>query len=144
MAQANRIQVVKPQIVSVPVGRSGGGASKAKELAKRAAARVKSAAYENRHRLTAIGAATGLGVLERLEFSRPIVAKLQIGPVPPAGTLGAAAFVVEKLTGNHYAGHAATGLLSVAGYIIGRGEGGVQGIGARSPDREGHWEIVDA
>ncbi len=94
---------------------------------------VASTVGSEKHTLMAVGAAIGLGMLEKSGTKIPT-----IGPLGPAATAGLAAWVYGRMSGNVTAKHMATGLLSVAfnrwaatGTIAG---GDVMGVAAVYPD----------
>ncbi len=76
---------------------------------RRGGRRVASAAYSEKHTLTAIGAAIALGYAEKEKFPIP-----SLFGFSPATTAGVIAWAVGKYGRNRIAMHVATGLLCVA------------------------------
>lgn len=86
--------------------------------ARRVASLAVRAAINEKHTLTAVAAAGALGLAERNGIPIPHIALLG-----PAGTLGAAAWIAGKTSGNETLKHVATGLLSIAAYELAKGGG---------------------
>lgn len=92
-------------IIRVSAPRGGGFRKRARHYGRR----VVAGASSEKHTLMAVGAAIGLGMLEKSGTKIP-----SIGPLGPAATAGLAAWVYGRMSGNVTAKHMATGLLSVA------------------------------
>jgi hypothetical protein len=90
-------------------------------FARRGLSAVARRAMQEKHTLTAVGAATALGLARRFGVNLP-----KIDVLGTAGTYGAAAWAFARYTRSNVLAHVATGLLSVAGYQFGSG-GGMSG-----------------
>lgn len=98
---------------------------KVKAGARRAFGAAAKAARDEKHTLTAVVAAAGLGWAERpgKDGKPSLASKLpKIDALGVAGTYGGLAWVGAKLTKNPVLSHVATGLLSIAAYKFGRDE----------------------
>lgn len=105
------------KVIRVPrlpsVSRAG-----ARRFARRVGGAALQTARDEKHTLFAAGAAAALGYLEKQGQSLP-----KIEALGTAGTYGVAAWLAAKYTHNRSLRHVATGLLSVAAYKLGKGEG---------------------
>lgn len=113
------IRIATPQVRSV--------ARRAGRAVRRYGGAVGRAAAGEKHTLTAMLAAGGLGLVEKSGVAIPT-----IGPLGPAATLGVAAWLYGRHSKSQTAQHVATGLLCVAvnrwaatGTIAGEGHGAV-------------------
>ena len=78
-------------------------------------------AYEERHRIGAVLGGFALGMMDKALIEVPVIPFLG-----RAGTLGAAAWAIAKVTKNEWASHAATGLLAIAAYELSK-DGSISG-----------------
>lgn len=101
----------------------GRARARAVGFARRGASKAAQVAREERHGLTAIGAAGLIGLLKR--FAPDALALLRVGPLDETAVLGAALFVIGRMTQNQYAKNGAVGLLSVAVHNL--AAGGIEG-----------------
>jgi hypothetical protein len=88
---------------------------------KHAARRVGGAVAEEKHRIGAIGAGFILGLVDKSGIDLPTIPMLG-----KAGTLGAFCWAAGKWGKSRMASHAATGLLAIAAYELGK-EGHISG-----------------
>lgn len=91
------------------VVRMPGGRSRIRHYARAGVSAAARAAASERHTMVALAAAAAHGYMTR-PGSAPLPHVQQLGT---AGTYGAAAWVVGKMTGSTMAQHAATGLLAI-------------------------------
>lgn len=75
---------------------------------------IKKRAYDERHKLVAVGAALALGIAEKQGINLPHIEKLGV-----AGTYGLAAFLLSKPLKSTFLDQLATGFLSVSLYKLG-------------------------
>lgn len=111
---------------------SGGAVS----TAGRGAA-LKAAAMQEKHTLVAVGAAVALGMAKRQGWNLPHLPMLG-----PAASYGLAAWALAKYSKSRVAGHAATGLLSVAAYELASGGGQAGAPGVSGDDLAGGDELM--
>jgi hypothetical protein len=84
-------------------------------LARRGGTAAAAVAAAEKHTMWALGAAGALGYASREDMLTSVP---RIDALGVEGTLGAAAWVIGKMTGSKVASHVATGLLSVAIYKL--------------------------
>jgi len=102
---------------------------KAKAGLARAATRGRQVAYQQRHRIAAIGVGAGLGLLRR--FAPDTMAKLSYGPATPEIVIGLGALIASYFVHNEYIDHIATGALTVGAFQLTQSVGvsGAEGAG---------------
>jgi len=110
----------KPVIVRVPSFARG---SRGRAMARRGLSIAARQAASERQALTGIIAAGGLGFLARQGVALPHVQALGT-----AGTVGAIAWIIGKVTKQRMFRDAAAGLLSVAAYQHAKGGSAVEGL----------------
>lgn len=113
--------------VQVPASRAGAIRIAMPAPIRARARRVGSGIMSEKHTLTPLLAAYLLGVAKKNGTSLPTIMGLG-----PAASVGLIAWAVGKYGKNQMARHAATGLLSVAVYSYGKGEGIAGVAGAES------------
>ena len=103
------------RVPSFPRGR-------ARHLARRGLSAAARAAQSEKHTITALAAAGGLGFAKRMGVTLPKVEALGT-----AGTYGAAAWLAARFMKSRTLSHVATGLLCVAAFQHAAGGGSVSG-----------------
>lgn len=116
-AVATRTRVVRPQVKVVRVPSGVPARRRAGAMVRRGVSRAAAAARDEKHTLTALIAAGGLGLAKRQGISLP-----KIPQIGTAGTYGLAAWVAARMTKNKTMAHVATGLLSVSAFQLAAGE----------------------
>lgn len=115
--------MAKVSVIRVP--RLPASRGRVRHFARRAGSAVAAAARDEKHTLVAVGAAAALGYATRKGADgKSLSQKLpRIDALGVAGTYGILAWAGAKYTKNRTMRHVATGLLAVAAYKFGQGDG---------------------
>jgi len=112
MPRSSSVKIVRVPTFSSATKRRAAG------LARRGYSAAASAAKAEKHTFAAVGAAAVLGYLQKTGVSLP-----KVDALGASGTYGMIAWAAGRYMKSQVLGHVATGLLSVAAYQFGRGEG---------------------
>lgn len=111
-----RTRVVNPRVHVVRVP-SAGVRRRGSTAVRRGSTAAAKAVADEKHTLTALVAAAGLGLAKRQSIALP-----KIDSIGTAGTYGLAAWVGARMMKSRTLSHVATGLLSVASFTLAAGD----------------------
>lgn len=112
MATKSKVQIVRVPTFSAASKRRAAG------LARRGFSAASRIAAQEKHTFAAVAAAAALGYAQKAGVQLP-----RIEALGTSGTYGLVAWAAGKYMKSPVMSHVATGLLSVAAYQFGRGEG---------------------